>query len=351
MWSKRSSLDWGGEFHRVSQDGLATQLVYAPLLTATVDQFSGTAHQAGGYAQESFTYARGRLAAGMRRDEHSLSAAQVTSPYASVSFEPRVRTRLAFDWGRYAQFPELNEWLSRYVHQRLVPERATHYDAAWEQRLNDRTRFRLELYDRQDRGLLARPELFPRVSAGTIVQAMPAAPLLNSQHGYSRGVQLLLQRRSANGYTGWVSYAYAHATLTDDVLGVTFPSDYDQRHTVNAYLSRRLRPTLNLSAHFTYGSGMPLPGFYRTDQGRYMLAGTLNGARAPVYERTDLRLNKDYVRRKFNATLYAEIVNVTNHTNRDFDSAGPYDPQTGATSPNFYSMFPILPSVGLVFAF
>jgi hypothetical protein len=218
--------------------------------------------------------------------------------------------------------------------------------------LNDRTRFRLELYDRQDRDLLARPELFPRVGgAGMIVQAMPAAPLLNSQHGYSRGVQLLLQRRSANGFTGWMSYAYAHAKLRDDVLRITFPSDYDQRHTVNAYLSRRLRPTLNLSAHFTYGSGMPLPGFYRTEQGRYMLARLLNGARAPVYERTDVRLNKDYVHQKFNATLYAEIVNVTNHTNRDFDSAGPYDPVTGATSPNFYSMFPILPSVGFVFAF
>jgi hypothetical protein len=96
---------------------------------------------------------------------------------------------------------------------------------------------------------------------------------------------------------------------------------------------------------------MPLPGFYRTEQGRYMLARALNGARAPVYERTDVRLNKDYVHQKFNATLYAEIVNVTNHTNRDFDSAGPYDAVTGATSPNFYSMFPILPSVGFVFAF
>ena len=352
MWSKRSTLDFGGEFHHVSQDGLATQLVYAPELTATMDQFRGAAHQAGGYVQESLTYARGHVTAGVRRDGHSLSPAQVTTPYASVSFEPRAKTRLAFDWGHYAQFPELNESLSQFVRDRLLPERATHYDAALEQRLNDRTRFRLELYDRQDRELLARPELLPRATGdGTIVQAVPAAPLLNSQHGYSRGVQMLIQRRTANGFTGWASYAYAHAKLIDDVLGIAFPSDYDQRHTVNAYLSRRLRPTVNLSGHFTYGSGMPLPGFYSVAQGHYTLARTLNGVRAPIYERTDVRLNKDYVHQKFNATLFAEVVNVTNHTNRDFDSAGPYDPVTGVTSPNFYSMFPILPSVGLVFAF
>src|SRR5260221_11723759 len=352
MWTKRSTLDFGGEFHRIRQDGLATQLVYAPELTTTVDRFRGAAHQSGGYVQESIVYARGRLTAGVRRDEHSLSATQVTTPYASVSFEPRAKIRLALDWGRYAQFPELNESLSRFARDPLLPERATHYDAALEGRLNDRTRLRLEIYDRQDQDLLARPGLFPRaLGDGTIGQAMPAASLLNSQHGYSRGVQLLFQRRTANGFTGWASYAYAHAMITDDVLRLSFPSDYDQRHTVNAYLSRRLRPTVNVSGHFTYGSGMPLPGFYRVDQGHYTLTRALNGVRAPVYERTDVRLNKDYIHQKFNANLYAGILNLTNHTNRDFDSAGPYDPVTGATSPNFYSMFPILPSVGFLFAF
>jgi len=45
------------------------------------------------------------------------------------------------------------------------------------------------------------------------------------------------------------------------------------------------------------------------------------------------------------------VVNLTNHHNRDFDSAGPYDSVTGRTYPNFFSMFPILPSAGMVFEF
>ena len=72
---------------------------------------------------------------------------------------------------------------------------------------------------------------------------------------------------------------------------------------------------MNFSAHFTYGSGMPLPSFYSVEQGHYTLA-PLNDVRAPIYERTDVRVNKDYVHQKFNATLYAEIVNVTNHEPR-----------------------------------
>src|SRR5437667_3361 len=83
--------------------------------------------------------------------------------------------------------------------------------------------------------------LDPRLLAdGTVIDAQPNAPLLNSQHGYARGVEVYVQRRTANGFTGWISYSYARALETDDVLGLKFPSDYDQRHTINAYASRRI---------------------------------------------------------------------------------------------------------------
>jgi hypothetical protein len=184
-----------------------------------------------------------------------------------------------------------------------------------------------------------------------VINAAPNAPLGNSQRGYSRGVQIFLQRRTANGFTGWISYAYGRAVLGDGVSPLRFPADYDQPHTFNTYVSHRLRPTVNLSARFTYGSGMPLPGFYRLEQGGYWLARDRNGLRAPAYERTDVRLNKAYVHKRSKTTLFAEIVNLTNHHNRDFDSAGPYDGRTGQTYPNFYSMFPILPSAGVVCEF
>jgi len=349
-----NTLNFGGLFRSPRQDGSANQVVYTPAPTVAVDLFHGAGRQAGAYVQESFGFAssRGRFTAGLRQDQHSVSPAQITSPYSSLSFAPWTKTRLQLDWGQYGQFPELNQFFSVFARGRLLPERATHYEAAVEQRLDDRTRLRLEFYDRQDRDLLARPALDPRLSGdGTIFQAAPHAPLLNSQRGYARGVQVFVQRRTANGFTGWVSYAYGRTIVSDGILQTKFPSDYDQRHTFNAYVSRRLRPTVNLSGRFTYGSGMPLPGFYQLVPGGYELSPNRNRLRAPVYQRTDLRLNKAYVHRKVNTTLFAEIVNVTNHTNSDFDSAGPYDNNTGRSYPNFFSMFPILPSVGMLFEF
>jgi hypothetical protein len=351
---KRNTLDFGGEFRHVQQHGTNNQFVFAPALTQALDIFAGTAHESGVYFQDSFKFSggKGRLTAGAREDDYSVSQVHVASPYASVGYELRKNTRLQVDWGQYGQYPDLNQFFSVFAQGKLLPERATHYEASVEQRLNDRTRLRLEFYDRQDRDLLARPTLDPRLLRdGTIAQAVPTAPLLNSERGYARGMEIFVQRRTANGFTGWISYSYGRAVVTDGKLQVRFPSDYDQRHTFNAYLSRRLRPTANLSVRLTYGSGMPLPGFYRLDQAGYALSEERNSLRAPAYERTDLRLNKAYVHKRFKTTVFGEIVNLTNRNNRDFDTPGPYDPVTGRTTPNFFTMLPILPSAGMVFEF
>jgi hypothetical protein len=352
LWNTRNTVEFGGQLRRLGEDGSLTQLVYSPNLTTTEDRFVGTGWESGTYAQETLDLGRVRLAAGLRHDQHSLSTVTITTPYASLSLKPRIGMHVQFDWGQYAQFPELNQYFSAFTPGPLQPERATHYDALVEQRLDERTRIRVEAYDRQDRDVLARPALDPRLSAdGSVVDAQPTAPWRNSQSGYARGIQLTLQRRTANGFTGWVSYAYGRTSIWDDTLQLRFPSDYEQRHTINAYVSRRIRPTVNVSGRFAFGSGMPLPGFYRVNGGEYELDVNRDGLRAPVYQRTDLRVNKALVRARFNATLFAEVVNVTNRTNSDFDTPGPYNPLTARTTPNFYTMFPVLPSLGIVVTF
>lgn len=345
----RAAVEAGADLRYLRDRGAARQFVYAPAPTPVDDVFAGTGWEGGAYAQLSGSAGPARLAAGVRRDRHSVSGVAVTSPYLSASWTLAPATRVEVDWGRYAQYPELAQSFSRFGSTALRPERATHYDVLLEERLGARTRFRVEAYDRHDRDLLARSALDPRVSAaGAVVDADPAAPWRNAQRGSARGVQATVQRRTANGLTGWIAYAYDRAVVRDDTIDGPFPSDDDQRHTATVYLSRRVTPSVNVSGHVSVGSGMPLPGFYRRDGDGYALDRSRNQLRAPIYQRTDLRINKAYVRTRFTATLFAEVVNATNHTNRDFDSPGPYDPATGRSTPVFYSMFPVLPSVGVV---
>jgi outer membrane cobalamin receptor len=319
-----------------------------------LDLFRGTGRRSGAYVQQSFTLASGsiHMAAGMRWDSHSVSSAGVASPYASVSFQPFPATRIQLDWGQYAQFPELSQYFSIFGRPSLLPERATHFEAAIEQRLDQRTRVRLEFYNRQDRDLLARPEFDPRIlTNGRIFNPPVNAPILNSQRGYARGGQVFVQRRTANGFTGWISYAYGATRIYDGVLRLWFPSEFDQRHTFNVFGSYRLRPTVNLSARWTYGSGFPIPGFYRLAQGTYFLSQDRDRARVPNYLRADARINKAFVYDKWKLTLFAEVVNLTNRTNRMFDSAGGYNTRTGQASLTFVKLFPILPSAGILLEF
>ena len=44
--------------------------------------------------------------------------------------------------------------------------------------------------------------------------------------------------------------------------------------------------------------------------------------------------------KKSKATLFAEVINLTNHHNRDFDSPGPYDSATGRTYPELLQHVP-----------
>jgi hypothetical protein len=58
------------------------------------------------------------------------------------------------------------------------------------------------------------------------------------------------------------------ARYRDAAANLSFYLDYDQRHTFNAYLTYRLRPSLNLSAKYRYGSNFPIVGFLKLDGGQ-----------------------------------------------------------------------------------
>jgi hypothetical protein len=138
--------------------------------------------------------------------------------------------------------------------------------------------------------------------------------------------------------------------MREGVMGDRFPSDYDQRHTINVYGGYRLRPSVNLSARFSYGSGFPIVGYFRRDSaGIYDLSASRNQLRLDPYQRTDLRVNKAWTKDKWKVTLYGEVVNLTNRTNRIFDSLNGYNSKTGVASITLDKLFPILPSAGLVF--
>lgn len=349
MWSPNCPMDAGWSARRLRDAGYALQ--FDGNFLPVNQTWNGTALIDDGYLQQSIAALSGRLrlTGGVRWDRDSADGVAATSPAASANIGLTKSTHLQLAFGQYAQFPELSELYSSLGGRRLLPIRSNQATAAIEQRLGERTRIRLETYNRADRDLIYQPFFDPRILNGAVFLP-PANPLYeNSLRGYARGAEIFLQRSSANRFTGWISYAYGRTGMRDGVSGVRFVSDWDQRHTINLYGSYRLRPTVNLSARSTWGSGFPIPGFLRTVDGNYYLTDIRNSQRLGTYTRTDLRINKAWARDKWKLTLYGEVINVTNRTNYWFESLDGVNPQTGQAYLTVDTMFPILPSAGLVF--
>ena len=350
MWNRQSPLDFGGGIRRLRSSGFANQYQSTSPAPRLLDRHEGTAAREGGYAQQSWMPWAGRLhiTAGVRWDHHSVDEVAVVSPTTSLSFAATPSTRLQIGFGQYAQYPELSYLTSTLGSRGLLPVRSNQWIGAVEQRLGTRSRLRAEFYDRVDRDLLFQPLYEPRLSGGALV-VPPARPLyLNSLRGYARGAAVFLQRSSANGATGWISYAFGRTAMRDGATGNRFPSDFDQRHTFNAYGGYRWKPTVNVSLKFSYGSGFPIPGYLQQTGTLYFLSGERNRVRLPDYLRADFRLNKSWVRDNWKLTLFGEVVNLTNRTNYVYDSFNGYNARTYQAFLTRDTMFPILPSVGIV---
>ncbi len=352
MWNDKAPLDIGFSTRRLRDTGFSNQYQSVAIAPRLLDHSNGTGLLLGGYAQQSWMAWSGKLhvSAGARWDRESISGVAAVSPQASLALMITPTTHLQLGWGQYVQFPEIALLTSPLGGRGLLPTRSNQAIVALEQRLGLRTRLRAEYYDRADRDMIFQPLYDPRILLNGKLFAPPLnPPYLNSLRGYSRGAEFFLQRSSANRATGWVSYSYGRTNNRDGITGNSFPSDWDQRHTVNVYGSYRLKPSINMSGKWSYGSNFPMPGYLQSVGGLYYLTTVRNHLRLPAYQRTDFRINKAWTHDKWKATLYGEVVNLTNRTNYLFDSFNGYNSKTNQAFITLDKMFPILPSAGVVF--
>ena len=147
---------------------------------------------------------------------------------------------------------------------------------------------------------------------------------------YSRGAQVFLQRRTANGFTGWISYAYGRAVISDGDLGVRFPSDFDQRHKVvfaavveSPWQRSRILSGFELAPIVSYNSGHPynlLAGADINGDNHFTNdrppGAPRNSGLGPSYAAFDIRLSKRInLGERANLQFTAEGFNIANRTN------------------------------------
>lgn len=322
-----------------------------PVTARTLEAFDRRATEQAYYAQDTWNAERVRLSltAGGRIERSGLSGETLFSPRAAIALAPTSDWRIRAGFGKHYQFADFDRLFGFFGNPNLRAERATHYNVSIERSLGNRTRMLAEFYDREERNLLFSLSE-PRIEAGRIT--IEANPFRNSLRGYARGMELSLQRRSANKLAGWVSYAYSRSLLRDQESGLSFVSDFDQRHTLNMFGSYRFTETFNLSGQWRYGSGTPWTGFLRNEGSSIVLASERNLLRVPDYSRVDLRASKAFLFNRWKLTLSGEVLNVLYHQNEyNVESDLIRFRATGRFITGLRESFRILPSAGVAIEF
>ena len=354
-WSHAAALEGGWSFRRIRQDGYSVFRRSSAPQVIVEDEYRGTGLRSGGYLQQRWEpWSRVRLTAGARFDRHSANEAGAVSPHASASLRVAPATRLRMAWGHTVQYAAPRQFYSLGGSTALLPERAVHAQLSLEQGLPRKMRLLLELYKRTDRDLIVTPLGEARIAPDGSIYAPPfATPILNARRGYSRGGQIVLQRRSANELSGWLSYGFGKSRQRQPMTGDEFYADFDQRHSINGFATYRLRPKLSLSAKYVYGSGLPVRGYFRLggNATTIFLAKTKNDLRIPYYQRLDLRLNKAFVKDRTQFTLFLEFVNLLARDNIRMGDPRPFNARTGVARPELEEGLPFLPAAGLSIEF
>ena len=129
------------------------------------------------------------------------------------------------------------------------------------------------------------------------------------------GIEVLVERRSATGLSGWAAYSYGRATQTDPARGETYWSDFDQRHTLNLFGIYRFSPTTSVGGTFRAGSNFPLPGYFERRAPDVIVGGARNQVRLPAYVRLDLRADRQFHYLGRRLTPFIELLNVFDRVN------------------------------------
>lgn len=200
--------------------------------------------------------------------------------------------------------------------------------------------------------------------------------------GRSYGLDLQL-RRYTGRWNGWttISLLKAERTMPDLLSGgwdelpptVTYAPRFDRRVDLDLVLNLELSRVTELGLRFNYGSGIPytrplaqhLWWEYDPATGHYrippptgteepdsppliVVLGPRNGARYPAYHRVDISLRHTMERRWGKATPYLQVLNLYNRKNPLFYF---FDYSKSPATMSGYSMFPVLPTIGVEVTF
>ncbi len=371
-WTVREELDWfvsnrhtltGGFEYKVLEMAIEQEIAGIMFLDRTQSPYIFSV-----YLQDKWKpFKLLNIQPGLRISRYELHKRLYLEPRIGFKYLLTENTALKGSWGVYRQYMFTNTsdeeiinfvdfWLP--VPKEYDAQSCQHFIAGIEQRFRNDVFFSIEAYYKPyDNMLEVNPNNDPVTDKDDFVAGT----------GTAWGVELLL-KKSLGRFNGWLGYSYSRIRKEIDFNsdgkvmneeGEVYFVKNDIPHSLNAVLNYKLNDknsfgmtlSVNSGQPFTVNEGMVYAGTNYASPltpyaGLQPIPGVKNGARYPYYFRIDLSYVRAIQPFGINGKFKFQVINATNHFNVLFAQTLR---NTNPTRIRAFSMFPIIPSLGLEF--
>jgi hypothetical protein len=307
--------------------------------------------EAGAFVAGTFTVVRNRLWAtlGVRADVYNAQAVTLFGIDPRFDFRAKLLPwlQIAGGIGLYQQppsFPIPLPGVDTFALQ-LGLQRAIQASYSVEASLPEKTMLRLtgfwEQFYNVDDAILDFSVAFCTAPPPESLTGAPAR-ITRPINGHSYGLELLL-RKTAGRFTGWIAYTLSRSERIYS-CGLRL-ADYDQTHVLNVVAQVRLPWNLMAGARLLVQTGRPVTEITSLDG----IPNTRNNVRLPTFVQLDLRLDREWIFRRWALSVFLEVVNAT-YSQSVLGLTYPVDATTGMTNylaPELNGFNWILPTIGL----
>ncbi len=258
---------------------------------------------------------------GVRGDYYSFSENFHVAPRLAVSYRATDKLTLNASTGIYYQSLPMILLSQQEENRNLDDPRAVHYIAGVDYMLTPDTRFSLEVYTKEYSHLPMEPTdptLFVIDDGRSLQHFQRYTALRDVGIAYSRGIELLLQKKLAKDFYGLISGTYFRSRY-EDLTGEWRNRTYDNQYMFSVLGGYKPNDTWEFSLKWSYAGGVPYTPF-DSAASKAAKAGIIdmtriNEVRYPAYHSLNLRADRRFYFNNSSLVLYASIWNAYNREN------------------------------------
>lgn len=260
-------------------------------------------------AYERTLLERLKFSGGLRLELNELNNRYDVSPRITLSYNLNSKSYISANWGLFTQSAGAYQAIQN---PQIISNQCYHYILSYKYNFKPGFFMRMETYYKDYKNLVIFDSTFS---------------FSNNGKGNSKGFEFTLMKESGR-LNGWLTYGLSQSERRRNLQTEVYPFFFDQRHTINALVSYRLKekkrkwfvPT-RYALQFRYNTGAPYTPVVSADStgGKIkLITGSINSLRNPEYNNLNVKIQWHRTlgkKQKHGMMYYMEIWNLYSSKN------------------------------------